>query len=99
MSKEAEKFIEKYTTKDQNDWLVEKKDIIARFMQSYHNEQLLIADVSQQSERLLSDIDIDYRHETGLIKKGRLKYDEDFLVLDYEGGTVHSPNIDKCVVR
>ena len=45
MSKEAEKFIEKYTTKDQNDWLVEKKDIIARFMESYHTEQLRIANV------------------------------------------------------
>ena len=42
MSKEAEKFIEKYTTKDQNDWLVKKKDIIARFMESYHTEQLTI---------------------------------------------------------
>ena len=45
MSKEAEKFIEKYTTKDQNDWLVEKKDIIARFMESYHTEQLTLTDV------------------------------------------------------
>lgn len=42
MSKEAEKFIERYATKDQNDWLVEKKDIIAKFMESYHKEQLLI---------------------------------------------------------
>ena len=47
MSKEAEKFIEKYTTKDQNDWLVKKKDIIAKFMESYHNEQLRIAIVSK----------------------------------------------------
>ena len=46
MSKKAEKFIEKYTTKDQNDWLVQKKDIIAKFMESYHNEQLRIANVS-----------------------------------------------------
>ena len=45
MSKEAEKFIEKYTTKDQNDWLVEKKDIIARFMESYHTEQLILSGV------------------------------------------------------
>lgn len=45
MSKEAEKFIEKYTTKDQNDWLVEKKDIIAKFMESYHTEQLTLTDV------------------------------------------------------
>ena len=45
--KEAEKFIEKYTTKDQNDWLVKKKDIIARFMESYHNERLRIANVSK----------------------------------------------------
>ena len=52
MSKEAEKFIEKYTTKDQNDWLVEKKDIIARFMESYHTEQLTLTDVSQQRELL-----------------------------------------------
>lgn len=42
MSKEAEKFIEKYTTKDQDDWLVQKKDIIAKFMESYHKKQLLI---------------------------------------------------------
>jgi len=54
MSKEAEKFIEKYTTKDQNDWLVEKKDIIARFMESYHTEQLRIGGVSQQRELLLA---------------------------------------------
>ena len=46
MSKKAEKFIEKYTTKDQNDWLVKKKDIIARFMESYHKEQLILTDVS-----------------------------------------------------
>ena len=39
MSKEAEKFIEKYTTKNQNDWLVEKKDIIAKFMESYYEEK------------------------------------------------------------
>ena len=52
MSKEAEKFIEKYTTKDQNDWLVEKKDIIARFMESYHTEQLRIGGVSQHRELL-----------------------------------------------
>ena len=54
MSKEAEKFIEKYTTKDQNDWLVEKKDIIARFMESYHTEQLRIGGVSQHRELLLA---------------------------------------------
>ena len=47
MSKEAEKFIEEYTTKDQDDWLVQKKDIIAKFMQSYHNEQLRISGVMQ----------------------------------------------------
>ena len=47
MSKEAEKFIEKYITKDQKDWLVEKKDIIAKFMESYHTEQLRIANVSK----------------------------------------------------
>jgi len=35
MSAEAEKYIEKYTTKDQDDWLVQKKDIVAKFMQSY----------------------------------------------------------------
>ena len=52
MSKKAEKFIEKYTTKDQNDWLVKKKDIIARFMESYHKEQLILTDVSQQRELL-----------------------------------------------
>ena len=52
MSKKAEKFIEKYTTKDQNDWLVKKKDIIARFMESYHKEQLILSDVSQQRELL-----------------------------------------------
>ena len=46
MSKKAEKFIEKYTTKDQNDWLVQKKDIIAKLMESYHTEQLRIANVS-----------------------------------------------------
>ena len=48
MSKKAEKFIEKYTTKNQNDWLVEKKDIIAKFMESYHTEQLRIANVSHR---------------------------------------------------
>ena len=47
MSKEAEKFIEKYITKDQNDWLVQKKDIIAKFLESYHTEQLRIANVSK----------------------------------------------------
>ena len=40
MSKEAEKYIDKYTTKDQNDWLVQKKIIVAKFMQSYADEQL-----------------------------------------------------------
>jgi len=52
MSKEAEKFIEKYTTKDKNDWLLEKKDIIVKFMESYHAEQLRIGGVSQQRELL-----------------------------------------------
>jgi len=47
MSKEAEKFIEKYTTKDQKDWLVEKKDIIVKFMESYHTEKLRTANVSK----------------------------------------------------
>ena len=52
MSKEAEKFIENYTTKDQSDWLVQKKDIIAKFMESYHKEQLILSGVSQQCELL-----------------------------------------------
>lgn len=49
MSKKAEKFIEKYTTKDQNDWLVEKKDIIAKLMESYHTEQLRIANNGKEN--------------------------------------------------
>lgn len=56
MSKEAEKFIEKYTTKDQNDWLVEKKDIIAKFMESYHNEQLRIGGVSNNEVSLIEPL-------------------------------------------
>jgi hypothetical protein len=39
MSKKAEQFIDRYTSKDQKDWLVDKKDIVAKFMESYHKEQ------------------------------------------------------------
>ena len=61
MSKEAEKFIEKYTTKDQNDWLIEKKDIIAKFMESYHTEQLRIANVS----KCYTEKDMDNAYDKG----------------------------------
>ena len=61
MSKEAEKFIEKYTTKAQNDWLVEKKDIIAKFMESYHAEQLRIANVS----KCYTEKDMDNAYDKG----------------------------------
>jgi len=61
MSKKAEKFIEKYTTKDQNDWLVEKKDIIAKFMESYHTEQLRIANVS----KCYTEKDMDNAYDKG----------------------------------
>jgi len=53
MSKESEKFIEKYTTKDQSDWLVKKKDIIAKFMESYHKEQLILFGVVKSDSELL----------------------------------------------
>lgn len=59
MSKEAEKFIEKYATKDQNDWLVKKKDIIAKFMESYHNEQLRIANVSKSFNELVEQFKVE----------------------------------------
>ena len=72
MSKEAEKFIEKYTTKDQNDWLVEKKDIIARFMESYHTEQLTLTDVSQQRELLIDFADAINIHDGDRVKIGKL---------------------------
>jgi hypothetical protein len=52
MYKEAEKFIERYTTKDKDDWMVQKKDIIAKFMVGYYKEQLRICEVSQRSELL-----------------------------------------------
>ena len=58
MSKEAEKFIEEYTTKDQNDWLVKKKEIIAKFMESYHNEQLRIANFRRSVSVEIQDSDI-----------------------------------------
>lgn len=60
MSKEAEKFIDKYTTKDQSDWLVKKKDIIAKFMESYHNEQLRIANVSNAKQDCFGKEDLRY---------------------------------------
>ncbi len=61
MSKEAEKFIEKYTTKDQNDWLVEKKGIISKFMESYHNEQLRIGGVC----KCYTEKDMDNAYDKG----------------------------------
>jgi len=36
----AEEYIDKYITKDQDDWLVQKKDIVAKFMEAYHKARV-----------------------------------------------------------
>ena len=36
----AEEYINKYITKDQDDWLVQKKDIVAKFMEAYHRAKI-----------------------------------------------------------
>ena len=80
MSKEAEKFIEKYTTKDQNDWLIEKKDIIAKFMESYHAEQLLIGGVMPRISHFVSEIGQEYKADDEAvlieIQDGNLRFYE-----------------------
>jgi len=50
-------------------------------------------------ERLLSDVNVEYKHETGAII-GKLKHDDDcgYLVIDYDGGTIHDPYIENLTV-
>ena len=50
-------------------------------------------------ERLLYDLNVEYKHETGTVT-GKLKYDDsdEYLVIDYDGGTIHDPYIEKITV-
>jgi hypothetical protein len=63
------------------------------------NYELEALNIPPVSKRLLTDVTVEYDHPTGLIK-GKLEYDDDdeYLVLNYKGGTVHRPYLDKCNV-
>jgi len=53
MSKEVDKFLDKYIV-GEGDWLLKHKEVISKLLDKYVSEQLILSDVSQQRELLLA---------------------------------------------
>lgn len=60
-------------------------------------QSLIIIRMKKQENKCLSDITFSYKHPTGKII-GKLEYDEDVLILRYNGGVIIYPEIDKLII-
>ena len=74
-----EEFLKHYHNNLSNDWLFEKREVVARLIKEYAEQALRIHDVEGRSEELLALAQYMCEHQNNLDGKTAKDYLQDFL--------------------